>query len=338
MKRIKIDSSMITRDPAEASIVSKNLEDFGYDGAYTFEGPHEPFLPLAAAALATEKLELSTSIAVAFSRNPMTLANIGYDLQLMSKGRFTLGLGSQIKPHIEKRYSMPWSSPAKRMKEMVNAIKAIWSCWHEGKDLDFRGNFYQHTLMTPIFNPGENPYGLPKIYVAGVGPLMTQAAAESGDGFLVHPFHTTKFLENITMPSVKKGLELNSGKEFDISIGIMIATGITDEEIGNARDACKAQIGFYGSTPAYKVVLEQHGWEGIQLELNTLSKKGLWHDMPSLISDEMLESIAVTGTPNEVSSMILDRYGSIASRIAPSIFSGDPELNKVLIKSLKDKL
>ena len=338
MKRIKIDCSMITRDPAEASLVSKNLEDLGYDGVYTFEGPHEPFLPLAAAALATKKIELSTSIAVAFSRNPMTLANLGYDLQLMSKGRFTLGLGSQIKPHIEKRYSMPWSSPAKRMKEMVNAIKAIWSCWHEGKDLDFRGNFYQHTLMTPIFNPGENPYGLPKIYVAGVGPLMTQAAAESGDGFLVHPFHTTKFLENITMPSVKKGLELNSGKEFDISIGIMIATGITDEEIGNARDACKAQIGFYGSTPAYKVVLEQHGWEGIQLELNSLSKKGLWQDMPSLISDEMLERIAVTGTPNEVSSIILDRYGSIASRIAPSVFSGDPELNKDLIKSLKDKL
>ena len=192
--------------------------------------------------------------------------------------------------------------------------------------------------MTPIFNPGENPYGLPKIYVAGVGPLMTQVAAESGDGFLVHPFHTTKFLENITMPSVKKGLELNSEKEFDISIGMMIATGTTDEEIANARDACKAQIGFYGSTPAYKVVLEQHGWEGIQLELNSLSKKGLWKDMTSLISDEMLESIAITGTPNEVSAMILDRYGSIASRIAPSLFSGDPELNKELIKSLKDKL
>ena len=206
MKKIKVDCSMITRDPAEASKVSKNLEDLGYDGAYTFEGPHEPFLPLAAAALATEKLELSTSIAVAFSRNPMTLANIGYDLQLMSKGRFTLGLGSQIKPHIEKRYSMPWSSPAKRMKEMVGAIKAIWGCWHEGKDLDFRGEFYKHTLMTPFFNPGENPFGLPKIYVAGVGPLMTQAAAESGDGFIVHPFHTTKFLENITLPSVKKGL------------------------------------------------------------------------------------------------------------------------------------
>ena len=197
MKKIKVDCSMITRDPAEASEASKNLENLGYDGAYTFEGPHEPFLPLAAAALATEKLELSTSIAVAFSRNPMTLANIGYDLQLMSKGRFTLGLGSQIKPHIEKRYSMSWSAPAKRMKEMVGAIKAIWGCWHEGRDLDFRGEFYKHTLMTPFFNPGENPFGIPKIYVAGVGPLMTQAAAESGDGFIVHPFHTTKFLENI---------------------------------------------------------------------------------------------------------------------------------------------
>jgi probable F420-dependent oxidoreductase len=338
MKKIKIDCSMITRDPAEASKSSKALEDLGYDGAYTFEGPHEPFLPLAAAALSTEKLELLTSIAVAFSRNPMTLANIGYDLQLMSKGRFTLGIGSQIKPHIEKRYSMPWSSPAKRMKEMVNAIKAIWGCWHEGKDLDFRGEFYQHTLMTPIFNPGKNPFGLPKIYVAGVGPLMTQAAAESGDGFIVHPFHTTKFLENVTLPSVKKGLELSTVKEFDISLGVMIATGTTDEEIAKARDACKAQIGFYGSTPAYKVVLEQHGWESIQPELNTLTKKGLWQDIPNLISDEILESIAVTGTPDEVANIIFDRYGSIASRIAPSIFSGDPEVTKALIHALKEKL
>ena len=338
MKKIKIDCSMITRDPAEASKASKELEDLGYDGAYTFEGPHEPFLPLAAAALATEKLELLTSIAVAFSRNPMTLANIGYDLQLMSKGRFTLGIGSQIKPHIEKRYSMPWSSPAKRMKEMVDAIKAIWGCWHKGKDLDFRGEFYQHTLMTPIFNPGENSFGLPKIYVAGVGPLMTQAAAESGDGFIVHPFHTTKFLENITLPSVKKGLELSTAKEFDISLGVMVATGTNDEEIGKARDACKAHSGFYGSTPAYKVVLEQHGWESIQPELNSLTKKGLWQDIPNLISDEILESIAVTGTPDEVSNIIFNRYGSIASRIAPSIFSGDPEVTKALIHALREKL
>jgi len=335
MQKIKIDCSMITRDPAEATTISKNLEDLGYDGVFTFEGPHEPFLPLAAAALATTKLELITSIAVAFSRNPMTLANLGYDLQLMSKGRFILGLGSQIKPHIEKRYSMPWSSPAKRMKEMVNAVKAIWRCWHEGKDLDFRGEFYQHTLMTPFFNPGKSPYNFPKIYVAGVGPLMTQAAAESGDGFIVHPFHTTKFLENITMPSIKKGLEESQKKEFDFSVGVMVAIGTNDEEVAKARDACKAQIGFYGSTPAYKVVLEQHGWESIQPELNSLTKKGMWQDIPTLISDEILESIAVTGTPEEVSKKISDRYGSTASRIAPSIFSSDPEVTKELIKSLK---
>ena len=337
MKKIKIDCSMITRDPAEALKASKELEDLGYDGAYTFEGPHEPFLPLAAAALATDKLELLTSIAVAFSRNPMTLANIGYDLQLMSKGRFTLGLGSQIKPHIEKRYSMPWSSPAKRMKEMVNAIKAIWGCWQEGKDLDFRGEFYKHTLMTPIFNPGKNPYGLPKIYVAGVGPLMTQAAAESGDGFLVHPFHTSKFLENITFPSIKKGLEISQTKAFDISVGVMVATGMNDEEIAKSRDACKAQIGFYGSTPAYKIVLEQHGWESIQLELNQLTKKGLWQDIPKLISDDMLESISISGTPSEVSQQIYDRYGNGVDRIAPSIFSGDPSLSAELIKNLDIK-
>jgi probable F420-dependent oxidoreductase len=337
MSEIKIDCSMITRDPSEASIVAKNLEDLGYDGAYTFEGPHEPFLPLAAAALATTKLELLTSIAVAFSRNPMTLANLGYDLQLMSKGRFTLGLGSQIKPHIEKRYSMPWSSPAKRMKEMVNAVKAIWGCWDEGKDLDFRGEFYQHTLMTPFFNPGKNPFGLPKIYVAGVGPLMTQAAAESADGFLVHPFHTSKFLENITIPSLEKGLKVTDIKEFDISVGVMIATGMNDEEISAARDACKAQIGFYGSTPAYKLILEQHGWEGVQMELNQLTKKGLWQDIAGLVTDEMLESIAVTGTPSEVSTQIFDRYGNIAARIAPSIFSGDPAVMAELIKCLKAK-
>ena len=338
MSKIKIDCAMITRDPAEAGEASKRLEDLGYDGAYTFEGPHEPFLPLAAAAVATKKLELLTSIAVAFSRNPMTLANLGYDLQLMSQGRFTLGLGSQIKPHIEKRYSMPWSSPAKRMQEMVNAIKAIWSSWHDGEELNFEGEFYRHTLMTPFFNPGKNPFGLPKIYVAGVGPLMTQAAAESADGFLVHPFHTSKFLENITIPSLEKGLKVADKKEFDISVGVMIATGMNDEEISAARDACKAQIGFYGSTPAYKVVLEQHDWEGVQLELNQLTKKGQWQDIAGLISDEMLENIAITGTPTEVSSKIFERYGNIASRIAPSIFSGDPEIIAEIILHLRKNL
>ena len=169
------------------------------------------------------------------------------------------------------------------------------------------------------------------------GPLMTQAAAESGDGFIVHPFHTSKFLKNVTLPSVKKGLESSQAKEFDISLGVMVATGTTDEEIAKARDACKAQIGFYGSTPAYKVVLEQHGWEGVQMELNKMTKKGLWQDIGGLVTDEMLESIAVTGTPSEVSAQIFDRYANIAVRIAPSIFSGDTAVIAELIKGLKAK-
>ena len=204
---MKIDAGIISSDAREAGISAKNLEDAGYDGAFTYEGPHDPFLPLVGAALSTEKIELMTSIAVAFARNPMVLANLGFDLNLLSKGRFILGLGSQIKPHITKRFSMPWSSPAARMKEMISAIQAIWDCWQNGTKLDFRGEFYSHTLMTPFFTPASNPYGTPKIYVAAVGPLMTKAVAESADGLLVHPFHTVKYMEEITLPGVKEGID-----------------------------------------------------------------------------------------------------------------------------------
>ena len=183
---MKIDAGIMINNPLEAGPAFKLVEDAGYDGAYTFEGAHDPFLPLVSAASETNKIELITSIAVAFARNPMTLANIGYDLNLVSEGRFILGLGSQIKPHITKRFSMPWSQPAARMKDMVQAIKAIWDCWQNGTRLNYRGEFYTHTLMTPFFNPGPNPHGLPKIYVAAVGPLMTKAVAESADGLLGH--------------------------------------------------------------------------------------------------------------------------------------------------------
>ncbi len=175
---MKIDAPIITRDPSDAADLSSKIEASGFDGLCTFEGPHEPFLPLAVAASNTKKINLITSIAIAFARNPMLLANIGYDLQLLSKGRFIMGLGSQIKPHIEKRFSMPWSSPANRMREMIQAIKSIWECWENGTQLNFKGEFYSHTLMTPLFNPGKHEYGLPDIYLAGVGPLMTCVAAE----------------------------------------------------------------------------------------------------------------------------------------------------------------
>ena len=292
---MKIDAGISTNNPEKSGEATKALEEAGYDGAFTAETSHDPFLPLVTAAIETEKIELVTAIAVAFARNPMILANLGYDLQKLSKGRFILGLGSQIKPHITKRFSMPWSNPASRMKELIQAIRAIWDSWQNESPLKFRGDFYTHTLMTPFFNPGPNPFGMPKIYVAAVGPLMTKSVAESADGLLVHPFHTPKYMNETTLPIVEEGLT-SVGKtrsDFDFSISIMTATGLSEESFNQSINACKAQIAFYGSTPAYKGVLDAHGYGDLQGELNRLSKEGKWKEMSELIDDDLLNTVAV---------------------------------------------
>lgn len=335
---MKIDAGIISSDAREAGISAKNLEDAGYDGAFTYEGPHDPFLPLVGAALSTEKIELMTSIAVAFARNPMVLANLGFDLNLLSKGRFILGLGSQIKPHITKRFSMPWSSPAARMKEMISAIQAIWDCWQNGTKLDFRGEFYSHTLMTPFFTPASNPYGTPKIYVAAVGPLMTKAVAESADGLLVHPFHTVKYMEEITLPGVREGLaEANkSEKNFDFSISVMTATGLDEESFINSVNAVRNQIAFYGSTPAYRGVLESCDAGDLQERLNLLSKEGKWAEMAKMIDNDILNNIAVIAeSPELAAKEIKKRYEGKGDRLTPALYSDNPELAPALLKALK---
>ena len=335
---MKIDAGIISSDAREAGISAKNLEDAGYDGAFTYEGPHDPFLPLVGAALSTEKIELMTSIAVAFARNPMVLANLGFDLNLLSKGRFILGLGSQIKPHITKRFSMPWSSPAARMKEMISAIQAIWDCWQNGTKLDFRGEFYSHTLMTPFFTPASNPYGTPKIYVAAVGPLMTKVVAESADGLLVHPFHTVKYMEEITLPGVKEGLaEANkSEKNFDFSISVMTATGLDEESFVNSVKAVRNQIAFYGSTPAYRGVLESCDAGDLQERLNLLSKEGKWAEMAKMIDNDILNNIAVIAeSPELAAKEIKKRYEGKGDRLTPALYSDNPELAPALLKALK---
>lgn len=335
---MKIDAGIISSDAREAGISAKNLEDAGYDGAFTYEGPHDPFLPLVGAALSTEKIELMTSIAVAFARNPMILANLGFDLNLLSKGRFILGLGSQIKPHITKRFSMPWSSPAARMKEMISAIQAIWDCWQNGTKLDFRGEFYSHTLMTPFFTPASNPYGTPKIYVAAVGPLMTKVVAESADGLLVHPFHTVKYMEEITLPGVKEGLaEANrSEKNFDFSISVMTATGLDEESFINSVNAVRNQIAFYGSTPAYRGVLESCDAGDLQERLNLLSKEGKWAEMAKMIDNDILNNIAVIAeSPELAAKEIKKRYEGKGDRLTPALYSDNPELAPALLKALK---
>jgi probable F420-dependent oxidoreductase len=338
---MKIDGNIgtnLTDVPAQA----KDVEAQGYAGAWVAEMAHDPFLPLALAAEHTTDLEIGTSIAVAFSRSPMTVANTAWDLQAFSQGRFVLGLGSQIKPHIEKRFSMEWSKPAARMREFALAIRAIWDTWLTGEKLQFRGEFYQHTLMTPMFSPDKREldgFGPPKMFLAGVGPLMTQVAGEAFDGFICHGFTTEKYLREVTIPALKEGRE-RAGKTmdgFEIVGPSFVVTGNTDEEIEKAAIATRKQIAFYGSTPAYRPVLDMHGWGGLQDELNKLSKQGEWDKMGTLIDDEILNTFAVVGEPETIAAELGNRYGDVIHRLsfyAP--YASDPDRWSKVMSDLRE--
>ena len=256
--------------------------------------------------------------AVAFARNPMTTALLADDLQLVSGGRFVLGLGSQIKPHIERRFSMPWSHPAKRMREYVSAIRAIWASWETGERLNFRGEFYTHTLMSPMFSPGPNPHGNPPIALAAVGTLMTETAGEVADGFLSHSFTTRRYLDEVSIPALLRGRAAagRAGESIEISLPALVAIGSTDAELGTAITAIKKQIAFYGSTPAYKGVLELHGWDGLHETLHAASVRGEWDAMADAVSDEVLAEFAMVGTPAEVAAGLRERFGGVVSRLS----------------------
>ena len=305
-------------DPRKARTIYKELEDIGYDGGFSFEAKHDPFLALAVAAEHTTKLRLGTGIAIAFARNPMNLANLGYDLQSITGGRFVLGLGSQVRPHIEKRFSSVWSHPAARMTEIVQAIKAIWACWEGKAPLKFEGQFYRHTLMIPAFNPGPNPYGPPPIFTGGFGPLMTAVAGEAADGFIAHPFNTRRSLLENTLPALEQGLAKSGRKRSDLEVmcSTLVVTADTEEALAASRLAARKQLAFYGSTPAYLPTLACHGWEGVHGELNRLSKEGRWDDMTNLISDEILEQIAVVGERREIAPKLRARLDGIADSVS----------------------
>ncbi len=314
---MKVDGG-IGFDPSGVVESARRAEASGYDGVWTAETAHDPFLPLVLAAEHTERLQLGTGIAVAFARNPMNLAMLANDLQTMSKGRFMLGLGSQIKPHIEKRFSMPWSHPAPRMRELVLAMRAIWASWSGSSRLAFRGEFYRHTLMTPMFDPGPNPYGNPKVFLAAVGERMTEVAGEVADGLLAHAFTTERYLREITGPALERGLSRAGKSRADVELSYpgMVVTGTTEAEWAAATKAVKVQLAFYGSTPAYRPVLELHGWGDLQDELNTLSKRGAWTEMARLIDDDMLNTFAVVGELDEIPGKVLERFGDIVDRFS----------------------
>lgn len=315
---MKLDAPILALDLADVAEVVRAVEATGVDGLFVFEGPREPFLRLTLAAEHSSRALLSTQVAIAFARNPMIVAQLAYDLHAYSRGRFVLGLGSQVKAHIERRFGATWSRPVERMHEFARALRAIWSSWQDGTRLAFQGEFYTHTLMPPLFNPGPNAYGLPKLLIAGVGARMTEVAAEVGDGMLVHPFHTRRSLDTVTLPAIERGLA-TAGREraaFEVCVQALIVTGATQEDVEQARELTRQQIGFYASTPAYRSVLESEGCGELQGELQALTREGRWGELGERIDDDLLERIAVCGEPAAIAGMLRQRYGELASRVS----------------------
>ena len=331
----------VAASPLEVEDAAARAERDGYDGFAAAETRHDVFPALALAARATETIALQSGIAVAFARNPMNVAILANDLQLISGGRFQLGLGSQVQAHIERRFAMPWGRPAARMEEFVAAVRAIWAAWRTGERLAFRGEFYKHTLMTPFFAPDArdvSEYGVPKIFLAGVGELMTEVAGEVCDGFICHGFTTERYLREVTLPALERG-RAKAGKTmegFEIVGPSFVVTGNDEVELAAASAGTRQQIAFYGSTPAYRGVLDLHGWGGLQDQLNTLSKQGKWEEMGHAVTDEILDAFAVVGEPEAIAPELHRRYGDVIQRIsfyAP--YKSDPARWDKVLAALK---
>ncbi|MFG1782467.1 TIGR03617 family F420-dependent LLM class oxidoreductase [Rhodococcus oryzae] len=324
---MKVDVQLDGR-PEDAAARARELVALGADGLFTFEGAHDVFVPLVAASGVVEA-DLMTNVAIALPRSPMHLAHTANDLQTLSRGRFRLGLGSQIRPHIERRYGTEWSKPAARMREMVLAIKAIFDAWEGNSPLRFEGEFTTHTLMPPTFNPGPNPYGPPEICLGALGPLMTRAAAEVADGLLVMPFNSARHFRERTLPAIEEGLALGGRSRSDLAIypQVIVGTGRTPEELDAAARGVRRLLAFYGSTPAYRPVLEVEGWADVQPELNVLSKRGEVAAMTELIDADMMTTLAVHGTPEQCAAEIVARFGDHADRVC-CYFPGYPVSNE----------
>jgi probable F420-dependent oxidoreductase len=312
---LKVDLALIA--PLEQSAArASELAAIGADGIFTFEGGHDVFFPLVLAADAVD-VDLMTNVVIAFPRSPMHMANAAYDLQLLSGGRFRLGLGSQVRAHIEKRFGSTWSRPAARMREWVLATKAIFAGWQREAKLEFRGEFTTHTLMTPAFDPGPNPYGAPPVLVGALGPRMCEIAGEVADGILVMPFNSERHFNERTLPAVERGLTASrrDPSSFEVVAEVIVGMGRGDAELAAAARGVRGLLSFYGSTPSYRPVLEVEGWGDRQPVLNEMSKRGEWKAMADVIDEPMLRTLAVFGTPEECAGQIVERFGAGATRV-----------------------
>jgi probable F420-dependent oxidoreductase len=320
---LKIDAA-ISPELTKIAETASTLEQQGFDACWSAELAHDPFLPLLLAAEHTSRINIGTSVAVAFARNPMTVANMAWDLQGYSQGRFILGLGTQVQVHIEKRFDMPWSHPARRMREFVQALRAIWSSWQDGTDLHFQGAFYAHTFMTPMFRPGPLACSFPKVFVAAIGQGMTEVCGEVADGMLAHAFTTKRYMEAVTKPALLRGLERSgrNRRDFQVSCPVVVVTGEKDSEIAAAMAATRKHIAVYGSTPAYRAVLDLHGWGDLHTELHRLSLRGDWETMGSLIEEEVIDAFAIVAPIDRLAAQLRDRCANVIDRVTP-ILMGD---------------
>ncbi|MBV39637.1 MAG: LLM class F420-dependent oxidoreductase [Rhodospirillaceae bacterium] len=320
---MRVTTTIPQHDLRQVPETVRAIEAKGYDGVNTLENRHDPFMPLGVAAVNSERLQLATGIAIAFARSPMAVANIGWDLQAASNGRFVLGIGSQVKGHNERRFSAPWTPPAPRLREYAQALRAIWNNWKTGEALNFEGAHYRFTLMTPNFTPEPIDCPAPPITVAAVGPAMMKVAGEEYDGARLHPFCSRKYLEKIVVPRLENAMA-NVGRKrenFEISGGGFIATGADDEAVAKMFEWVRMRIGFYGSTRAYWPVLEQHGLEELGQKLNHMSKTNQWDKMTAEVDDDLVHLFTAVGRHDEIAGAVEKRFGGISDSISDSASS-----------------
>jgi probable F420-dependent oxidoreductase len=317
---VKLDAALGTEGNylGEIDRTARAAEDLGFAGLWSNETKHDGFLPLAIAANETSEMELGTSVAIAFSRSPMETAQTAWDLQDLSDGRFLLGLGTQVKAHITRRFSMPWDRPAARLREYILAVREIWKSFQTEGSLDFEGEFYRHTLMTPFFNPGPIEHPEIPVYIAGVNTRLARLAGETCDGFHVHPFHSPEYVRHTVKPAIAEGAKdvVRNPEQVVLATSTFVIAAENKEETEEQRESVRAQISFYASTPTYRTVLETHGWEEIGERLGTMAREKKWREMPALISDEMLAAFAAEATPDELGAALIERYEGLIDRVS----------------------
>ena len=317
---MKLDAALPPVGLKDVPAIAKAAEEIGFDALWTQETQHDPFLPCALIAEHTTRLNFGTAIAVSFARSPANIAYIAWDLAAQSNGRFILGLGTQVKAHIERRFGQPWpESPVKKLREQIQVIRAFWDCWQNGTKLNYRGEYYKITLMSPFFNPGPLPSPLEEgpgvrsipIYIAGVNTGLAKLAGELCDGFHVHPFHSVRYLEEVILPAIEEGMQNAGRKRSDVAASVTAFVATTPEEMNSAR----AQISFYASTPSYHPVMDLHGWSSVAEKLSAHAARGEWAEMPMLITDEMLGEFCLLTEEGNLASELKKRYDGIADRL-----------------------